>query len=622
MRGSYIQNMLRVCVLVLLAPTLAAAEQASGAAPTGVQSALTGKVTTRATPLARAHVYAYQVNDLTLRRVDTDGIGSFLFEELPAGLYKIIAFKAGFVPAVVLLQRQNAQTAQYLEVDLAPQDMATVSDQESFWSLRKKIPADVLRQIEGLQIAADGGAVATEPGFSLAETRFAAMTGADDVVTGSGEMSRGTVGMSGSVGTTEFDLTGDHWVARADPTGEASHSSQLELSVNSPETGNLRMITSDNRLDTDGNYAAVDLQRYQVSWSQQLGPGSSNVRAEVVDEQNFFSHGAVQPAGLPGASRSLNLEGSYDGVVVGDNSLSAGFRYRQVEGTDDLAHLVPAQRLDLFGNGQMLVRPRVFVQYGLYSKLQDGSLSLVPQGGVVVELGSNWTASTMASHKVHEDDPSTFDFVPVQFAAATSTCQGEEYCYQLALSRDFSDQTELSIGATHRRFDETLRLYFNDDFFSHFESLFLVDGDRLPEVQVAMSHRLTSSVVTRLESSIAAGGGGVFYATDDNSYENSVRYMVTSLDTRFETTDTGVFLAFHHLEQVLEPLSSFRLSSAGADLEMQRLQLMLTQDLSALNLASLALRLNMEVSRGDMTQSDPGNEDLHKRIMGGVAVTF
>ncbi len=56
---------------------------------------------------------------------------------------------------------------------------------------------------------------------------------------------------------------------------------------------------------------------------------------------------------------------------------------------------------------------------------------------------------------------------------------------------------------------------------------------------------------------------------------------------------------------------------------MQRLQLMLTQDLKALNLASLALRLNMEVARGATTGDDSVDADsLRRRVMGGVAVTF
>ena len=169
------QKAVLACTLALLTPLMATAVPADHLA----EHALTGKVTTRATPLAQARVYAYQMNDLTLRRVDTDLIGSFLFEQLPAGLYKIIAVKAGFVPAVVLLQRQTAAAAQYLSVDLAPQGVTAVRGRESFWSLREKIPADVLRDLETLEMDESDGVVSGS-GLNLAETRFQAMTGADD----------------------------------------------------------------------------------------------------------------------------------------------------------------------------------------------------------------------------------------------------------------------------------------------------------------------------------------------------------------------------------------------------------------------------------------------------------
>jgi hypothetical protein len=267
------------------------------------------------------------------------------------------------------------------------------------------------------------------------------------------------------------------------------------------------------------------------------------------------------------------------------------------------------------------VASMVEVQYGLYSTLRNGSLSLVPQGGLIVDLGTTWTAKTTASHKVHEDKSDLVaDFMPVAFSN-NRECQGEDFCYHMELARNWAKDQNLSIGATHRRFGETQRLYFSDDFFNHFESLYLVDGDTLPEVQFAMTNRLSPRILTRLESSIAAGGGGLLHTTDNNTYENNVRYMVTSLDTQFERTATGVFLAFHHLEQELEPILS---GLQGTVLEMQRLQLMLTQDLSGLILASLALRLNMELSRGGSLTSN-GRQDaneLYKRVMGGIALTF
>ncbi len=78
-----------------------------------------GQVLGESAPLAAAHIYAYQLADLSLRKVKTDAQGNFLFKDLPAGLYKVIAHKAGFIPVVGMLTRTTAQAYQSLEFQLA-----------------------------------------------------------------------------------------------------------------------------------------------------------------------------------------------------------------------------------------------------------------------------------------------------------------------------------------------------------------------------------------------------------------------------------------------------------------------------------------------------------------------
>ena len=69
---------------------------------------------------------------------------------------------------------------------------------------------------------------------------------------------------------------------------------------------------------------------------------------------------------------------------------------------------------------------------------------------------------------------------------------------------------------------------------------------------------------------------------------------MTSLDTRFQSTSTGVFLAFHHLTQGVDPVAAAppvslangggkRFDAAGLPtMELERHQLMLSQDLNVL----------------------------------------
>jgi hypothetical protein len=278
----------------------------------------------------------------------------------------------------------------------------------------------------------------------------------------------------------------------------------------------------------------------------------------------------------------------------------------------------------------MRLRPAVLVEYGLYTTLRDGSLSLTPHGGLVLQLGDDWQASALASGKVSSEDRQVpQDFIPAFYHASNPCTQGEQSCYKVSLSRSTQQgESALSVGAVHREIGETLRLFFDDDFFNHVESLYLVRGDELPEVQFGVSRKVTPKILARLESNVGEGGGGILYATGQERYENSVRYLVTSIDTRFQGTETGLFVSFHHLEQELDPVRD-ALQVTDHDrtrLELQRLQLMLTQDLDILFdvAADWALKLNMEVSRGSVLFGPPAadSDELRRKILGGFAVKF
>jgi len=76
----------------------AAVNGSAGAGSAGAETrrvGVAGRVLGESNPLPAANIYAYQLADLTLHRVVTDAQGNFLFQDLPAGLYKIIATRRG-----------------------------------------------------------------------------------------------------------------------------------------------------------------------------------------------------------------------------------------------------------------------------------------------------------------------------------------------------------------------------------------------------------------------------------------------------------------------------------------------------------------------------------------------
>ena len=602
-----------------------------------------GRVLGETAPLGAAGVYAYQLADLSLRKVLTDVQGNFLFQDLPAGLYKVIAHKPGFTPVVVMLTRTAANTYQFLDLQLAPQSKGKVKG-DDFWAIRARIPADVLHDIERDEVEGPGSEEGASALLRFAasqiqqdldlgrfQTDFQAMTGVDQIAeAGEGQVSSGGLGFAGQFGQMQVDLrghfrqfnVGGDLVAGA-PNMAGGEASTLSFNLEGQES-HISVISASNRLVTSdgGRENPIAFENYQVNWTQGVGTnGRSDFAAQYTEENNFHRHGPIDPLDIPEASRSWRVEGAYTASLGEGNTLQTGLRYRERQfGLSALNRRedLPGQAsVDLFGRGGVRVRPAVLVEYGLYSTLSDGSLSLTPKGGIVLQLNKDWQVEANASQRVYEDAPFNSMFFPSLFEEGDLCEQGTESCYQLHFVRKSGDDNLISLGTVHKTVGETMRVYFSDDFFDRLESLYLVPGDELPEVKFALSRRLSPQILTSLQSSVAFGGGGTFVAADRKPYENQVHYVVTSLDTRFQSTATGVFVALHHLSQELEPLSGTDRSSP--QMEYDRVRLELTQDLNILFdlAAQWAVQLNMEVSRGPVS-----SDELRRRLMGGIAVKF
>ena len=648
----------RKSILLLFALTLLGGVSRAGATENR-HPGVSGRVLAETSPLPSAGVYAWQLTDLSLKKVLTDPKGNFLFQDLPAGLYKIIAHKPGFVPVVVVLTRTTAQAYQFVEIQLAEQQRGASgtagSAQDDFWSVRTQIPPDVLREIQADEAertasAADSlpsslPSLATSQKLDLSEvakagirTSWEAMTGVDQIASNNGSLVSGAgVGIQGKLGQVQVGLHGNFWQRNGEAAGgpggfaDTGQASTLSLDL-ARGTGSRISVTSlNNRMGrrTDGE-EPIDLEHYSVIWSQDVGKnGRSDFNAQYTAENNYHRQAAIEPAEIPEASRTWRVEGAYTMALGDSNTLQTGVRYREIElGTATLGRPLsdPAiGSVDLFGRGGVRVQPAVLLEYGMFSTLSDGSLSLMPQGGIVLQLGSNWQLEGSGSRRVYQDVPAHPLFLPTLFGETDLCEQGSEACYQVSLARKpAKDDTDgsISLTAAHRKIGETLRLYFSDEVFDRFESLYLVRGDELPELRLQMSKHLTPKVVTTLESSLASGGGGIFLSADRRPYENQVRYLVASLDTQFLTSSTGVFVAFHHLTQELQPVG--QPNALGPQMELDRVRLMLTQDLRfMLDLASdWAVQLNMEVSRGPLSSASSHDNELRRRLMGGIAVKF
>ena len=483
--------------LVLVVGT-ARADTAGGEAPRVHRSGVGGQVLGEAAPLPAAGVYAYHLANLSVRKVLTDAKGSFLFQDLPTGLYKIIAHKPGFIPVVVMLTRTAAQNYQRVEMQLTerPSGAANAKDGEDFWSVRSRIPGDVLRDIEQgdqveetrlVQLYPLGSGQQLDLG-DLAKagfrTEMQAMTGVDQIAAlGAGQVSGAGLGIKGTVGDVQVGLRGNFWSFNGDPAafgGPAAggQASALSLDVRHGSSSHVTVSSLSNRLQGRGEgreMEPVDFEHYTVNWTQEVGEkGLSEVSAQYTAESNYHQQGPINPLAIPEASQTFWVEGAYTTELGDRNMLQTGLRYRErqygLSASLRPDELPVSESIDGFSRGGVRVRPAVLLEYGLYSTLSDGSLSLMPQGGIVLQLGSNWQVRGNASRKVYEETRD-LDFLPSLFEESDLCEQGSSACYQVGLSRQLGEDESLSFSATHREIGETLRLYFSNDLFDRDESL-------------------------------------------------------------------------------------------------------------------------------------------------------
>lgn len=627
---------------------------------------LVGRVHAGKAPLPAAQVYVCDVADSGRLLATTDRFGRYAFQPLPAGVYRVIAHRPGYVPAVAELTRTTGESVQSLDFELGTRPHRSGKDdeggQEDFWSIRARIPSDVLRQIQMAEAMADdqGWALETAIQRERFEAELRTLSGVEEAGEAGALVLGSQLDLRSRFGDTQLALRSDLREFRrqaflADAAKQPVGDSQaFALDVNH-RGSNIRFTSQRHRFQgpeagswDDMDRAAAGLESYGVRVEQAAGGGAAHFEARHTADNNFhhgFGDLYAGPSGVhrqalaaidsPASSTTLEFRGAYERQITASTSLETGISYRerQAYGDGRLSSWGedPHQRFDVFGQGDWEIQPAVILEYGMFSTLSEGSLLFTPQAGFVVELGPRWLARIAASQRVDSEQFLFRDFLPVQYQDDETCNTSHEHCYRVRLSRrpGASGQNHgLEFGVNRRQFADHVRLYFSRDIFDRLESLLLVDGDQVEEIQFGLQQRLGEKILTRVSSSAAVGGGGLLRVKDGNSLRNDVRYLVASADTRFERSSTGVLVAYRWVEQELSPVihevGDFRPVRQDTVLAVERIEVVLTQDLPwVTGLQNWALQLEMQLSRGHTsTESSHDPDQLRRRVVAGIAVRF
>jgi hypothetical protein len=640
MRG--VSNSVRAVREPTLVLAVAAGLCLAGAGRAEAAAGVAGRVLRADRPVAQAVVYAYHVVEKSFRHVATDGSGEFLFETLPAGLYKIVAHKLGSPPAVVVLARRAAEDSQYVQVELpAVGDDATTD----FWALRSEVPSDVLRELAptAISLASYHHAMPATPRFvteiaatasrqELASSRVAEVAGAELDLRGAlGELD---LRLEGEFRNLASSLRGDFGApGTASADSVSGRSAVFRFGLSGESAGRIGISGRTHELlgVPFAGQDSLDFSQYRIDYAREFdAERSTDISAEFLDEVGLLSASQLAPRALPVASRTWSVQGAYSQPLGSSNRIRAGLRYREAQqyGRSLLFPEIRDRYLDFWSTGEIDVNSTLVVHYGLFSTMSDGSVSLTPRGGVLLHLGPSWQASAQASHRIvaSNEDPLARDFTPLLFVGAVDCASTDTTCYQLQLMHGDGERNGVELRGSWRQFDRTVRLFLREDFTIHPEGIFFVPGDELPEAQTTVHRRLGSNVAATWTTSYAAGGGGVYRAVNRRVYVNDIEYYTTALTAQILPSSTGIYVAFQRVEQALDPVTGVsrrRVPSAAARLD--RLELAVSQDLSAIfDFASRwAVRVAMEIVRGGTVLVPAEDEDaLRRGLSTSVAIRF
>jgi hypothetical protein len=499
----------RIATLVF---ALVASAGAAGAA------GVSGRVVHSDDPVSKATVYAYRAVERSFEKVATDETGRFLFDALPAGLYKIVAHKIGLPPAVLVLARRSASESQFIQVELSA---AKGEPEDDFWSTRASVPGDVLRDLDfgSSEFASAVTRDLAPPRFAGAVTAVASR--GDQTTNASADTALTEIALHGMLGDLRVELQGE--IERSGGFASASgapeealggRGSSFRLGLEGARGGEFGLVGESREWYLSSNQSAPGaLDRLRLSYAGELGDEvETTLAANYLDESGLFQRGKYVPAVFPRASRWLTVEGGYALSLGSIGSLKGGMRYRENEldrlrSYDDLA---PSKYLDVWSKGDVELDSTYLVEYGFFSTFRDGRVSVSPRGGLVLRFHPEWQASIAASRRfvASDENPLEGDIAPVTVSNVFACEASEATCVEAELAHGDGAERSFQLRGSWREFDRTVRLFLQDDLFFGDDGLFFVPGDRVPEMSATWTHHVGKSLVASWSTSYAQGGGG------------------------------------------------------------------------------------------------------------------
>lgn len=586
--------MRRFRAVSLAAVIAVAAAPMQSAAPAPLQ--VLGTVTEAARPVANALVIALNLHDFDAIQTRTATDGRFTLAALPSGIYRIIAVKQGFAPAMTTIV--PTQTEHKVALRLDSENAKKKKDvNQAIWELRGTLPPDILRELD----------------FALAPMELAAyeiprIHGQMLSLTGVANQpanpayAQTAVGVQGRIGETwQLGITGT--LQRfEDPTDSVrfgtpvAESSVMAVELRSSPTQAYRLAsTASSWMYSAGEeeMREADVRAHNFEW--QSGPARVQVR--YFEQDNLFRQ-------IPLESNLIEVAGNMAVVQTRKNDLAVGLRVTQesIDSTDTIV-----RSADISADGTVSVVPSVMLHYGMSSRLRIDGQELAPRAGAEWKLTENTSLIGSVLYKVIDRDASTLVMPSLVFWSEESRIL-PTYAYTFGIVTGKDGRNRFSAIATVSAIDDPVRVVFADEANQFWDGLYVESGDIRRDVRVAYRREFGE----RFAIDVATTAGTA--SNNDPSASEKV-YVAGDLQSTFTPTRTSLAVSYRELQQPSDKHED--------DYRTERIHVRMAQSLYLP--VDVKLLLGLELARAENSPYlvDALTADgRSKKYIGGLALNF
>jgi len=450
---------------------------------------------------------------------------------------------------------------------------------------------------------------------------------------GDASLSRTAVGVRGGLPNGwQYDLRGDYSAVSggtgiSDSSITTGNAAGLALDVATSPLDRVSLTTRRHTLALHDDRVA-SLETHGVAWSRDGEEGNvESVAARYIEETNLYRATSPGSNFFPVMSRTWEVRANFARPAGDSPGFAVGMTYRHREGTvgpsgvgSDGAFLLSAPDGDLSAASMVRVSSRAEVEGGVVARYLAGGYGIAPRLGARYDLGSKTSVFVRGLYRVADSGTGSGTVLPLVTSVDENGEATSRRGFTIGVERRAGPDGSFRVEASDQRVNEAVRAFFEGDFLTDFDSVYLFDGNTVRQYKVTGSHRLSDTLSGNVALRYGKIGGdpapesAKSYAINDNQgHFWSARAAVEVLPTR-----TGVAVLVRGVRQSLATAAALRSNDS------RKIAISLAQDLSVVGVNPFGsvckLLVALESARSASLTGDDSVSTT--RLLGGVAISF